>query len=150
MKPFTVKLEDAERKRLEEISRAGTVAARAVVPARILLKAAQSECGPAGTDARLREAFEVSCATVERVRKRYLLGGLDAAVGRKCPPPRSRKLDGQAEAHLLALACSAPPAGHQHWTLRLLAGKVGELEEVDAVSHETVRQLRQKTCSSRG
>jgi hypothetical protein len=150
MKQFTVKLEAAERQRLEELSRAGTAAARTVVHARILLKADQSEAGPAWTDARISEALEVSGATVERVRKRYLLGGLDAAVGRKRPPPRPRKLDGHAEAHLIALACSAPPAGHKHWTLRLLAGKVVELEEVDAVSHETVRQILKKTCSSRG
>jgi transposase len=127
-----------------------------VLHAHILLKADQRPAGrgvaagPAWTDARICEAFGVSRATVERVRKRYVEAGLDAALVRKRLPPRARKLDGHAEAHLIAIACGAPPEGHKRWTLRLLAGRLVELEEVDSVSHETVRKILKKTRSSPG
>ncbi len=150
MKAFTVKLTEAERTWLQEVSATGTAPARQVLHARILLKADQSDAGPKWTDTRIGEALDVSRATVERVRKQYATAGLDAALVRKRPPPRQRKLDGVAEAHLIATACSAPPQGYKRWTLRLLAGKLVELEQVDAVSHETVRQMLKKTRSSRG
>src|SRR5205823_199630 len=150
MKTFTVKLSAAERTWLQERSASGTAPTRQGLHARILLKADQSDAGPQWTDTRISEALDVSRATVERVRKQYATAGLDAAVVRKRPPPRLRKLDGVAEAHLIATACSAPPEGHKRWTLRLLAGKLVELEQVDAVSHETVRQMLKKTRSSRG
>jgi len=90
--------------------------------------------------------------TVYRVRKRFAQEGLDSALTRKArpSPPRERKLDGRAEAYLVALACSPPPAGHTRWTLRLLADKLIELEVVDTVCHETVRQVLKKTNLSRG
>ena len=155
-KAFIVTLDASEREVLEAMVSAGSGPARKLARARILLKADQGEAGPGWPDTRIAEAVEVSRATVERVRKQYALADLDArldaALTRKRPPPRTRKLDGVAEAHLIATACSTPPAGHTRWTLRLLAGRLVELEqvEVDSVSHETVRQVLKKTCSSRG
>ena len=94
---------------------------------------------------------EVNPATVARIRQRYVVAGLDAAVYRK-PPARSyrRRLDGEQEAHLVALTCSAPPEGHRRWTLRLLADRLVELQVVESVSYETVRQVLKQTGSSRG
>jgi len=147
---FVVRLSEAERTHLQEVSTTGRAATSAVLHARILLKADQSENGPGWIDARICEALDVSRATVERVRERYVLGGLEDAVTRRRRPPQPRKLDGAAEAHLIATACSAPPAGHTRWTLRLLAGRLVELAQVDAISHETVRRILKKTRSSPG
>ena len=96
--------------------------------------------------------LDVGLSTVARVRQRWVEQGVDAALGRKPQgrPSRLRKLDGAAEARLLALACSPPPAGRADWTMRLLADQLVELEVIDAVSHETVRQVLKKTNSSRG
>jgi transposase len=155
-KLFVVTLTKADRRMLQNACARGTSAVHTVLHAQILLKADQrtgrkdTPAGPAWPDARICEAFDVSRATVERVRKQYVVAGLDAALVRRRPPPRPRKLDGAAEAHLIATACSTPPAGHKRWTLRLLAGKLVELEQVDTVSHETVRQILKKTRSSRG
>ena len=152
-KLFVVKLTKKDRDALETVTRRGGRGAATpdeVRRAQILLKADQSKVGPAWTDARIGEAFDVSRATVERVRKRFLRAGREAALVRKRPPPRAGKLDGEAEAHLIATACGAPPDGHKRWTLRLLAGRLVELEEVDSVSHETVRRTLKKTRSSRG
>src|SRR5438093_3827693 len=117
-KTFLVKLAEPERTWLQEVSATGTASARTVLHARILLKADQSEGGPTWTDGRISEALDVGRTTVERVRKRYVTAGLDAALARQRPPPRQRLLDGAGEAHLIATACSAPPAGHKRWTLR--------------------------------
>ena len=115
------------------------------------MKANQGEAGPGWTDAAIGAALEVNPATVARVRMRYVAAGLDAAVYRK-PPARQyhRRLDGQQEAHLVALTCSAPPEGHKRWTLRLLADRLVEQQVVESVSYETVRQALQQTGSSRG
>src|SRR4030095_15425265 len=98
-----------------------------------------------------RAALEVNPATVARVRMRYVAAGLDAAIYRK-PPARSyrRRLDGQQEARLVALTCSAPPQGHKRGTLRLLADRLVELQVVESVSYETVRQVLQQTSASPG
>jgi hypothetical protein len=95
--------------------------------------------------------LEVNPATVARIRQRYVAAGLEAAVYRK-PPARSyrRRLDGEQEAHLVALTCSAPPEGHQRWRVRLLADRLVELQVVESVSYETVRQALQQPGSSRG
>src|SRR5262249_48345689 len=107
---------------------------------------------PAWTDARIAEAVEVSVATVERLRQRFVEQGLEAALGRKPQdrPSRPRKLDGRAEARLIALACSAPPEGRKEWTMELLADQLVELQVVEAVCDETVRRALKKTRSSRG
>jgi transposase len=116
--------------------------------ARILLKADERT---GWTDEAIHQAFEVSIATIERVRHRYVLHGLEAAVHRKkLSRPRPRRLDGTHEAHLIALACSQPPTGHGHWTMRLLAEKMVRLEYVEDVSYETVRRTLKKMNLNRG
>jgi transposase len=89
-------------------------------------------------------------ATVARVRRRWAAHGLDEALHRRPTGPRPRKLDGAQEAHLIAVACSAPPEGHARWTLRLLASRLVELEVVDGIAPNTVRTVLKKTRSSRG
>src|SRR5262245_14799812 len=119
--------------------------------ARILLKANQGEGGPGWTDAAIAGTLAVHPATVGRVRREYVTAGLDAALERKVPDRvYERTLDGAQEARLIALVCSGPPAGRARWTLRLLADALVRLEVVDAVSHETVRQVFKQTSSSRG
>jgi transposase len=147
MKKYKVTLTAEERNSLQDLIAAGKAAAQKLAHARILLKADAAPGGPAWTDGRIAEAVEVNVATVERVRERFVEQGLDAALDRKkqARPSRERKLDGQAEARLVALACSDPPRGRARWTLRLLADKLVELEVVDTVSTETVRQVLKKT-----
>ena len=101
-------------------------------------------------DRELAGVLLINPATVARTRKRYVEEGLESAINDRPRPGRERKLDGQQEAHLIAFACSAAPAGHTHWTLQLLAGKVVELEFAESSSLETVRQLLKKTNSSPG
>jgi transposase len=152
MKKYKVTLTAEERQQLHRLIAAGQAAAGKLTHARILLKADAAGGGPAWTDERIAEALEVCVVTVERLRQRFVQQGLEAALGRKQPdrPSRPRKLDGRAEARLIAVACSAPPEGRAQWTLRLLADRLVELEVVDTVSHETVRRVLKKTSSSRG
>jgi transposase len=150
-KQHVVVLPEEERARLHTLIGQGTAPARALTHARILLKANQGEAGPGWTDRAIATALEVHHTTVARVRQRYATGGLQAAVDRKAPDRAyRRKLDGEQEAHLVALACSAPPEGRKRWTLRLLAQRLVELEVVDEISYETVRQALQQTGSSHG
>ena len=147
MKKYVVTLTAEERQALSDLIAAGKAAAQKLAHARILLKADASEGGPAWLDGRIAEALEVSVATVERVRQRFVEQGLDAALDRKQRerPPREIKLDGRAEARLIALACSPPPEGRATWTMQLLADKLVELEVVDSISDETVRLALKKT-----
>jgi hypothetical protein len=151
MKKYRVTLTADERTSLQALIAAGKAAAKKLAHARILLKADQADGGPGWPDERIAEALEVSTDTVARVRQRFVERGLEDALGRKRPdrPSRRRTLDGAAEARLVALACSAPPRGRKAWTLRLLADKLVELEVVDTVCHETVRQVLKETSSSR-
>jgi hypothetical protein len=149
-KKYIVRLTDSERGVLEGLVNTGKAAARTLTHARILLKADCGPDGPAWTDPMISAALDVSIPTIERVRRTLVLDGFDAALQRKPPPPRQRKLDGRQEAHLIALACSPAPEGHKRWTLRLLADKLVELEELDGLAPETVRQMLKKTTSSRG
>ena len=146
-KKYEVSLDGGQRAELERLIRSGVWPARKVAHARVLLGADDGE-----TDAEVAEAVGVAVATVERVRKRFAERGLAAALDRKPQPPRpaKRALDGAGEAHLIALACSAPPDGRPEWTLRLLAGRVVELEYAAAASYETVRRVLKKTRRSRG
>lgn len=152
MKKYKVTLTPDERNSLQDLIAAGKASALKLAHARILLKADAAPDGPAWTDARIAEAVEVNVGTVERVRERFVEQGLDAALVRKRQdrPSRERKLDGHAEARLVALACSDPPQGRAGWTLRLLADKLVELDVVPSISTETVRQVLKKTNSSRG
>jgi len=152
MKKYKVTLTAEERKSLQELIATGKAASKKLLHARILLKADASLQGPAWMDARIADAFEVSTRTVERLRERFVEQGLEAALGRKKQdrPSRERLLDGQAEARLIALACSTPPPGRARWTLRLLADRLVQLDIVDTVSTETVRRTLKKTNSSPG
>ena len=145
-KRYLVTLTERERAVLGQRVSAGTGPARDLTHARILLKADSRPSGPAWTDAAICTALEVSVSTIERVRRRFVEVGPEAALTRR-PPRREyrRKLDGEQEAHLIALACSTPPAGRDRWTLRLLAEHIVALEGVDTVSHETVRQTLKQT-----
>lgn len=150
-KRYVVCLDDGERAQLRTLVGGGRAAARTLTHARILLKADAGDAGPGWTDAMIAGALEVHPATVARVRQQYLAAGLDAALTPKTPERAyRRKLDGEQEAHLVALACSTPPEGRQRWTLRLLAEHLVTLEQVATVSHETVRQTLKQTSSSRG
>jgi len=150
-KRYRVTLTPEERATLTALGEKGKAAARTLTPARILLKADQSADGPAWTDAAIVTALDVSLSTVSRVREAFVEAGLEVALHRRSSrTPRPRKLDGVQEAHLIALACSAAPAGHARWSLRLLADRMVRLEYVDAVSHETVRQVLKKTSSNPG
>jgi transposase len=151
-KTYLVTLTPEEREWLTALVKAGQRSARTLTRARILLKADQAQGGPAWEDARIVEALDCGLRTVERVRQRFVERGLEAALDRKPQdrPSRQRKLDGAAEARLIAVACSAPPLGRARWTLTLLADRLVELEVVDSVSDETVRRTLKKTNSSRG
>jgi transposase len=147
MKKYRVTLTPEERQGLQDSIAAGKASAKKLAHARILLKADAAPGGPAWTDERIAEAVEVSRATVERVRQRFVEQGLEAALVRKPQgrPSRLPKLDGRAEAHLVALACSKPPEGRNEWTMQLLADRLVELQVVDSISDETVRRALQKT-----
>ena len=147
MKRYKVTLTAEERQQLADLIAAGKAAAQKLAHARVLLKADAAPGGPGWNDDQIAEAVEVSVATVERLRRRFVEQGLEAALGRKKQdrPSRPRKLDGRAEARLIALACSAPPEGRKEWTMQLLADKLVELQLVDSISDETVRRTLQKT-----
>lgn len=139
-KKHIVELTDEERQELRNLVRKGKLSVRKVTRARILLKADEG-----WKDKDIVAALDTSVPTVERIRKRFVEGGLPKALNDDPRPGAKRKLDGRAEAHLVALTCSEPPDDHDHWTLRLLADKLVELEVVDSISHEAVRQALKKT-----
>lgn len=149
-KKYVVALSEAERARLRTLVGGGTAPARTLTHARILLKANQGEGGPGWTDEAIAGALEVGLSTVARVRQAYATAGLDTALTRKVAAREyPRTFDGEREARLIALACSAPPTGRERWSLRLLAERLVRLEVVETVSHETVRQALKQTSSSR-
>ena len=150
-KRYIVRLTDQERNQLTDLLAKKRLAAQKRRRAQMLLKADASEHGPAWVDTRIAEAFDVSVVSVEKLRKRYVLEGLDAAIQRKkqCRPSRQRVLDGEKEARLVALCCGKVPAGRGRWTLRMLADELVELQIVDGVSHETVRQVLKKTTAAK-
>jgi transposase len=152
MKKYKVTLTAEERQQLHDLVTTDKAAAKKLTHARILLKADAAAGGPAWPDERIAEALDVSTATIVRVRQRFVEQGLEAALVRKKQdrPSRQRKLDGAAEARLIALACSKPPEGRACWTMRLLADKLVELAVVEAVCDETVRRVLKKTSSSPG
>jgi transposase len=151
-KKYLVTLTPEEREQLAGLLSAGKRSALTLARARILLKADQADGGPAWPDDRIAEALDCGVRTIERVRQRFVERGLEAALGRKKQdrPSRERKLDGRAEARLIALACSQPPDGRAAWTLQLLADTLVELRVVGSVCDETVRRVLKKTRSSRG
>lgn len=142
---YVVDLNEEERGRLESLLRRGKSSARMQARARILLKA---DAGMLNQD--IMSALDVSETMVYRARQRFVEEGLEAALCDKPRPGQKPKLDDKQCAHLIAIACSAAPDGHDHWTLRLLADKVVELGFAQAFSHEGVRGVLKKTSSSRG
>lgn len=148
---FVLKLSEEEREALSRIAKGirgkQAIAAWKVVRAKTLLKCDEGEFGPGWTDQRIAESLDVTARSVQSWRKKAVLEGPDAALTRKArvTPPVAPKVDGRVEAHITKLACSSPPEGRNRWTLRLLADKVVELEIVDSLSHETVRQTLKKT-----
>lgn len=150
-KKYIVTLTDEERQMLQEVLSRGKGAARKLAHARILLKADAPPGGPGWKDEAIAEALEVGRATVERIRKAFVEDGLNAALEpRKSRRQYRRKLDGDGEAHLVALACQTPPEGRSRWTLKLLADRMVQLEYVDQISYQTVRRTLKKTKSNLG
>ena len=147
MKRYVVRLEPGERRRLRELVSTGKAAAYKIRHANILLQADESKSGPGWSDSRISEGLGVSVRAIEYLREQFVKEGLEACLGRKKrqTPPVAPKFDGRKEAKLLAVACSQPPNGNERWSLRLLADRVVELKIVDAVSHETIRRVLQKT-----
>jgi transposase len=146
---YIVRLTNAERHTLQQLVVGPRVARDKALRARMRLKADVD--GPSWHDRQIAEAFEVGVSTIHRLRQRFVEDGLDAALTRQ-PPARTkpRTLDGAQEAHLVAIACSQAPKGRASWTLRLLAEKLVELEIVEAIGRETVRQTLKKMISSPG
>ena len=144
-KKFIVRLSDAERAICPEVIKKLKGSSQQVRRAHLLLKADAD--GPAWTDRRIAEAFGCRVQTIENLRKRLVTEGFELALeGKKRPePPIPPKLDGAAEAKLIALRLGKPPAGYGRWTLHLLADELVALEVVDSISHETVRKVLKKT-----
>ena len=150
-KKFIVELGEQERARLNALISKGKASAKAILKARILLKADQAEGGPSWLDAEIVEALNTNLTMVSRVREKMVTEGLDAVLTRKKreTPPVPAIFDGEAQAKLTALACSEPPPGHARWTIRLLAEHVVERKIVDAAHFNTVGRALKKTISSR-
>ena len=144
-KKFVVRLSDEERGICQEIVKKLKGSSQKVRRAQILLKADAD--GPGWTDGKIAEAFNCRVQTIENLRKRLVAEGFTLALeGQKRQhPPTPPKLDGEGEAKLIALRLGKPPAGYGHWTLQLLAEELVALEVVEAISHETVRQVLKKT-----
>lgn len=141
MKKYIVQLTTEQRKELSHMISTGKESARELTHARILLKADAGEDGPGWSDPKIAEALDISHSTVARVRRLCATRSVQEAIlPAAASRVRSRRLDGVGEAHLIALACSAPPEGCGRWTLRLLAGTLVELGYVKAISHETIRK----------
>jgi transposase len=150
VKKYVVKLTEEERTELGRVAGGNdgkrNIAAWKVVRAKVLLKCDQGAGGPRWTDERLAAAFDLSVRCLEQWRRRAVEEGPLAVLERKprLTPPTAPKLDGEGEAQLTKLACSAPPVGRSRWTLRLLAERLVELEIVESISHEAVRRVLKK------
>jgi transposase len=149
-KTYRVELTEADRMWLLEFIGRGTAPAREQTRARVLLKADEGPEGPAWPDDQIADALELTAQGTKGIRRRFAERGLEGCVKRKKPDREyERKLDGEQEARLVQLACSEAPEGRSQWSLRLLADRLVQLEVVDSISHETVRQTLKKTGSSR-
>ena len=150
VKKYVVKLSEAERIQLQGVINKGKSSAKRLLKARILLKADAGEHGEGWSDGRIVEALDTNMSMVTRVRQQFVEEGLEAALSRKqrAAPAIAPIFDGEKEARLTALACSAPPEGHARWTLRLLEDKVVELGIVERASDNTIGRVLKKTRSS--
>jgi transposase len=139
-KKYEVRLGEEEREQIKQLLSKGKTGVRQVKRAQILLAAEKGL-----TDQQIADTVGVHVATVERIRKRLVLGGLEHALKEDHRPGGQIKLDGEGEAILVALACSEPPLGHTTWTMQMLADRLVEMQVVEAISDETVRQRLKKT-----
>lgn len=144
-----INLKENERKELEQMIKSGTHSARVLTRARALLLLDRSQ-GQRRTIAQVMDGTMVSQGTVWNLKQRYFAGGLPGALYEKPRPGAKPKLDGEVEAHLIAMVCSEPPEGYERWTLRLLADRLVELELVDEISHTAVAKKLKKTNLSPG
>ena len=150
-KKYLVTLTAEERAELKELIKKGKNPAYQVNHARILLLADTNQSGGGWKDQDISEALKISVATIERVRQRLVEQGFSAALNRKQQQNRKqRRLDGEQEAHLIALSCSSPPEGQGRWTMKMLAERMVQLGHVESICDETVRQTLKKTPSSLG
>src|SRR5215210_206435 len=147
-KKYIVRLSEVERAELQEVIRNRSAKSIQVKRAYVLL-AADSD-GANKTDEQIKSDYQMSLRSIERLRQRYVSEGMALALTGKKREVYRHMFDGSIEAHLVALRCSSPPDGHAHWTLRLLADRMVELEYVEHISHESVRQVLKKTNSSPG
>lgn len=152
MKKYIVRLSTEEHNALIKLINSGKGSARVFTRARVLLKADQGNDGPAWSDEKISEAIEITVQSVERIRKQLVEEGFEAALSRRKYTQKvsRKKVDGDVEAHLVALSCSEPPSGRTRWTLRLLADSIVGLGFVENISHETVRQTLKKMKLSLG
>ena len=151
VKKYRVGLTEEEQEELKVLASKGRAAAYKQTHARILLLCDENQADGPMMDQEVARAMKVGTATVERVRRRCVEQGVEAALGRKEQLNRRRKkLDGEGEAHLIAMAISQPPEGRVSWTLQMLADGLVEREIVDSISTETVRRTLKKTGSSLG
>jgi len=145
---YLVVLNEEQRQHLEKITSSGQVSARKMKRAQIVLK---SDAQANWSYERIMDAFDVSAVTIAAVRKAFVEQGLEVALQRKKPDREyEHALDGEGEAHLIALACSEPPTGRKHWSLRLLQDRFVKLGHVAHISYETIRRVLKKTNSSLG
>ena len=144
-KRYIVSLTADEREALVALTSTGEIRARKMKRAQILLKADQG-----ATDAEIMAALGVSRPCVERLRQRFVEGGLERGLNEAPRPGKTPKLNGKQQARLIAEACSKPPEGHKRWTLQLLADRVVALELAEAFSYEAVRRVLKKTLPSPG
>jgi len=148
---YVVRLSNEERRQLENLVARGRVAKATRQRAQMLLHADQGQKGPGTVDEAIADLVGVSLSTVHRVRQQFVEEGLEVSLYRKPATNRQyRKLDGRQEAHLVALACSSPPAGRVCWTMQLLADKLVELEIIESIGREAVRTTLKKTFFSPG
>ena len=145
MKKYVVELSQEERAELEALTRKGRASVRRLKRALILLATDDGD-----VDDEIAAKVRVHRTTVEEIRKRFVEEGLDAALSERHRPGKVPLLDGRQEAYLIALACSEAPAGRAEWTLKLLAGRLVELEIVESISRETVRRTLKRGTSSHG
>jgi len=152
MKKKSIVLSKEQRQALEQLASKGAAPARKIKHAEVLLKIDESEHGPNWSDKQVKEAFGVGEATIWRLRQRFFGQGLEDPLNRRPQPerPEKRKVDGEQEAHLIALTCSPVPEGYQRWTMRVLADKLVELGYFEQIDHKTVWVVLKKTNSSRG
>lgn len=144
-KRYRVTLSDEERTRLRDLTRKGTASVRMVRRAQALLLAAE-----AWKDADIASALAMGVATLERLRRRCVEEGVDAALRERPRPGARPKLGPKEQAYVVALACTKPPEGRERWTMQLLAERVVELQIVPDITDESIRRLLKRTSSSRG